>query len=163
MILQGSALRYGSNINTDLVIAGKYTKTLNFQDLADHCLEDLDPQFIHKVRPGDLLVAGRNFGCGSSREQAPLALKYAGVGAVVAESFARIFYRNAINVGLPVVICDTSQIKEGDQLNLDLERGMLTVNGGQTIPCQKLPPIMQAILSKGGLGPFLKEKGDFVY
>lgn len=155
------AHKYGDNINTDLVIAGKYTKTLNFQDLADHCLEDLDAGFVKKVAKGDILVVGSNFGCGSSREQAPLALKYAGVSAVLAQSFARIFYRNAINVGLPVVVCDTSEIADGDELKLNLDEGTVTINNAKVMTCQKLPPIMQAILSKGGLDVFLKEKGDF--
>lgn len=159
---QGKAHKYGDNINTDLVIAGKYTKTLNFQDLADHCLEDLDADFVKKVNKGDLLVVGSNFGCGSSREQAPLALKYAGVSAVLAKSFARIFYRNAINVGLPVVVCDTSAINAGDTVELDLDAGTVTVNGSTVIPCQKLPPIMQSILSEGGLDCFLKKRGDFI-
>lgn len=159
--MTGKAHVYGDNINTDLVIAGKYTKTLNFQDLADHCLEDLDANFIKKVQKGDFLVVGKNFGCGSSREQAPLALKYAGVQAVLAKSFARIFYRNAINVGVPVLVCDTTPIKQGDALAINLDAGTVTVNGDTVISCQKLPPMMQAILSKGGLVPFLKEKGDF--
>ena len=107
------ALVYGDHINTDLVIAGKYTKTLDFQELAAHCMEDLDPLFSQRVRQGDVLVAGSNFGCGSSREQAPLALKYAGISAILAKSFARIFYRNAINVGLPALICDTYSIRYG--------------------------------------------------
>lgn len=159
--MTGKAHVYGDNINTDLVIAGKYTKTLNFQDLADHCLEDLDADFVKRVRKGDFLVAGQNFGCGSSREQAPLALKYAGVQAVLAKSFARIFYRNAINVGVPVLVCDTTPIRPGDSLEINLDAGTVTVNGDIVIGCQKLPPIMQSILSKGGLVPFLKEKGDF--
>lgn len=159
--MHGKAHVYGDNINTDLIIAGKYTKTLNFQDLADHCLEDLDADFVKNVKDGDFLVAGQNFGCGSSREQAPLALKYAGVQAVLAKSFARIFYRNAINVGVPVLICDTDAIKQGDYLKIDLDAGTVTVNGCNIINCLKLPPIMQSILLKGGLVPFLKEKGDF--
>jgi len=162
MIRQGKAHKYGDNINTDLIIAGKYTKTINFQDLADHCLEDLDENFIQKLHSGDLLIAGKNFGCGSSREQAPLALKYAGVGAVLAESFARIFYRNATNIGLPVVVCDTTKISDGDAVTLDLEAGTVTVNGGLVLPCQKLPPIMREILSEGGLALYLKKNGDFV-
>lgn len=155
------ALVYGDSINTDLVIAGKYTKTLNFQDLADHCMEDLDPQFHEKVRSGDVLVAGSNFGCGSSREQAPLALKYSGISAILAKSFARIFYRNAINVGIPALICDTSSICEGDEIRIDMDRGIVTVNGEREIKCQALSPIMQSILHSGGLVEFLKEKGDF--
>lgn len=156
------ALVYGDNINTDLVIAGKYTKTLNLQELADHCMEDLDPDFKTRVEQGDILVAGDNFGCGSSREQAPLALKYAGINAVLAKSFARIFYRNAINVGVPVLVCDTSEIHDNDQLELDMRRGRVVINDEKEITCQALPPIMRSILESGGLVPFLKEKGDFV-
>lgn len=162
MIRQGAAHKYGDNINTDLIIAGKYTKTMNFQDLAEHCLEDLDENFVKRVQAGDLLVAGKNFGCGSSREQAPLALKYAGVDAVLAESFARIFYRNATNVGLPAVVCDTTKIADGDTVTLDLDAGTVTINGEIVLPCQKLPPIMQKILLEGGLAVFLKKTGDFV-
>mgnify|MGYP001099709632 FL=1 len=157
-----SALVYGDNINTDLVIAGKYTKTLNFQELAEHCMEDLDPLFSQRVKPGDVLVAGRNFGCGSSREQAPLALKYSGISAVLAQSFARIFYRNAINVGVPALICDTTSIRDGDEIEVDMAHGIVTINKTRKIKCQALSPIMRSILSAGGLVPFLKEKGDFV-
>lgn len=156
------ALVYGDNINTDLVIAGKYTKTLDYQELADHCMEDLDPLFSQRVNPGDVLVAGRNFGCGSSREQAPLALKYSGISAVLAKSFARIFYRNAINVGVPALVCDTSFIQDGDEIEVDMTRGVVVINRAREIKCQSLSPIMQSILSAGGLVPFLKEKGDFV-
>ncbi|MBU5628115.1 3-isopropylmalate dehydratase small subunit [Oscillibacter sp. MSJ-2] len=156
------ALVYGDSINTDLIIAGKYTKTLDFNDLAAHCMEDLDPDFVRRVEQGDVLVAGGNFGCGSSREQAPIALKYAGVGAVLAKSFARIFYRNAINVGLPVLICDTSCIREGDLIRIDMDGGKVVVNGERELDCQALSPIMQRILQSGGLASYLKEKGDFV-
>ncbi|NLD50401.1 MAG: 3-isopropylmalate dehydratase small subunit [Clostridiaceae bacterium] len=154
---------YGDDINTDLIIAGKYTKTLDFKELADHCMEDLDPDFRLKVNQGDILVAGQNFGCGSSREQAPLALKYAGISAVLASSFARLFYRNAINVGLPVIICDTSSIKDGDKIEIDEDNGLVTINNDKFINCQKFPPIMQSILSYGGLVSFLKENGDFIF
>jgi len=158
----GKAHVYGDRINTDLIIAGKYTKTLNMQDLADHCLEDLDPDFTKNVEQGDFVVAGENFGCGSSREQAPLAIKYSGVSAVLAKSFARIFYRNAINVGIPVVICDTSKIQKGDKIVVDQEQGRILINDKTQITYQRRPKIMQDILDKGGLVSFLKEKGDFV-
>lgn len=161
-MISGYAHVYGDNINTDLIIAGKYTKTLNLQDLADHCLEDLDPDFLHRVKPGDCLIAGENFGCGSSREQAPLALKYSGVSIVLARSFARIFYRNAINIGLPVAVCNTVGIQMGDHLTVDLEKGSITINGGRMVQCQKLPPMMQQVLTSGGLVPFLKEHGDYI-
>lgn len=158
----GKALTYGDSINTDLIIAGKYTKTLDFEEMARHCMEALDPGFREKIQPGDVIVAGKNFGCGSSREQAPIALKYAGVSVVLAESFARIFYRNAINVGLPVLICDTSQIEDGDSLCVQADIGIVTINNRKRIVCQKLSPIMSEILKKGGLVPYLREKGDFI-
>lgn len=163
MILNGNAHVYGDAVNTDVIIAGKYTKTLNMQDLAAHCLEDLDPDFRKKVKTGDFVVAGMNFGCGSSREQAPLALKYAGVGAVLAKSFARIFYRNAVNVGLPVIVCDTEEIQPGDTLSINFQAGKIAVNGIKTIYFEQLPPFMQAILSHNGLVEFLKNNGDFDY
>lgn len=160
--MTGRAHVYGDNINTDLIIAGKYTKTLAFEDLALHCLEDLDPQFVHKVQKEDILVAGENFGCGSSREQAPLALKYSGISAVLAKSFARIFYRNAINLGMPAVLCDTSDITEGDRLSIDLRNGIITVNGGRVVPCHRLSGVMQGILDHGGLVNYINNKGDLV-
>ncbi len=160
--MMGRALVYGDNINTDLIIAGKYTKTLDFRDLALHCMEDLDPEFVNKVRQGDILVVGENFGCGSSREQAPLALKYAGVSAVLGKSFARIFYRNSINLGMPAVLCDTSGILEGDGLSIDLQNGTVTVNEGRIIPCQRLSGIMQGILDLGGLVNYINHKGDLI-
>lgn len=158
--MTGRAHVYGDNINTDLIIAGKYTKTLAFEDLALHCLEDLDPQFMHKVRKGDILVAGENFGCGSSREQAPLALKYAGISAVLAKSFARIFYRNSINLGMPAILCDTSDISEGDRLSIDLHNGTVAVNESKVIPCRRLSGVMQGILDHGGLVNYINYKGD---
>jgi 3-isopropylmalate/(R)-2-methylmalate dehydratase small subunit len=126
MELRGKAHCFGNDVNTDYIISGKYKfKTLDMKELAKHVMEDLDPDFAERVQPGDFVVAGSNFGCGSSREQAPLALLNAGVGAVLAKSFARIFYRNAINTGLPVVVCDTGLIDAGDELVVDLESGML--------------------------------------
>lgn len=156
------ALVYGDNINTDLIIAGKYTKTLDLQELASHCMEDIDPTFKVRVEQGDVLVAGENFGCGSSREQAPLALKYAGISAVLAKSFARIFYRNAINVGVPVLVCDTSSVRDGDRISLDIDSGRIILNGEKEIRYQTFPPIMQSILRSGGLTAFLKQRGDFI-
>lgn len=158
----GNTFVYGDNINTDLIIAGKYTKTLNMKDLADHCLEDLDAEFAKTVKDGDYVVAGNNFGCGSSREQAPLALKYSGIKAVLAKSFARIFYRNAINVGIPVIVCDTSSIKKGDCLEINFDKGEILVNNDYCIKFSKLNPIMQNILNYGGLVPYIKEKGGFI-
>jgi len=121
----GVAHKFGDDINTDYIIAGKYTKTLDYDSLAAHLFEDIDPEFIAKVRPGDFIVAGSNFGCGSSREQAPIAIKHAGIAAVLAKSFARIFFRNAVNIGLPVIVCDTDRIAQGDRLRLSLQTNEL--------------------------------------
>ncbi len=162
MRLQGRAVKYGDNIDTDNIIAGKYTKTLDPQDLADHVMEDLDPQFRAKVRAGDFLVAGRNFGCGSSREQAPIALKQVGIACVVAESFARIFYRNAINIGLPLVECDVSQIASGDTLAYELGgASLLNLSHDVGIRITPLPRIMVDVLAAGGLVPYLRNNGSF--
>lgn len=163
LVLKGRAIKLGDNINTDYIIAGKYTKTLDYEFLAQHLFEDLDPTLVKRIRKGDLLVAGKNFGCGSSREQAAIAIKYAGIGAVLAKSFARIFFRNAINLGLPAIICDTDKIEEGDELILDLEK--LVVNNLTkflTIPVTPLSKVMRDILMEGGLIPYLKKYGDFI-
>ncbi len=161
-IVQGRAHVYGDHINTDLIIAGKYTKTLDQNALAAHLLEDLDPGFRSRLRPGDIIVAGENFGCGSSREQAPLALKAAGVGAVAARRFARIFFRNAINIGLPVVEVDWRDILTGDRLRLDLSAGRLdNLTRGSGFLARPLPPGMVAILEAGGLVAYLKSHRDY--
>lgn len=150
------------NIDTDRIIPGKYTKTLDTSELAAHVLEDLDPGFSRRVQPGDLLVAGRNFGCGSSREQAPLALKAAGVSAVVARSFARIFYRNAINIGLPLVEVPEHAIADGATLTLDLAAGQLRdESAGVTYKATQMPAVMVAILQAGGLAHYLKQHGGY--
>lgn len=158
----GKAHRYGDDINTDVIIAGKYTKTLDLNSLARHVLEDLDPGFAGKAVPGDILVAGENFGCGSSREQAPLALKSAGIAAVVAKSFARIFFRNAINIGLPVFELREGEISDGDQLRIDPLSGQIENQTRQTHhQATALPPIMLSILAVGGLAAYLRKNGDY--
>lgn len=158
----GKAHVYGDNIDTDRIIPGKYTKTLDTSQLAAHVLEDLDPEFAKRVQTGDIVVAGENFGCGSSREQAPIALKAAGVSAVVARSFARIFYRNAINIGLPVVEVGEHQTQAGDVITVDLEAGQL-VNAarGETAAITQMPDVMRAILEAGGLVEYLRRNGDY--
>ncbi|KUK35906.1 MAG: 3-isopropylmalate/(R)-2-methylmalate dehydratase small subunit [Clostridia bacterium] len=163
MELRGRAHCFGNDVNTDYIISGKYKfKTLDMKELAQHVMEDLDPDFARKVQPGDFVVAGRNFGCGSSREQAPLALLNAGVGAVLAQSFARIFYRNAINTGLPVVVCDTSSIRSGDELVVNLETGVLkNLTQGTETPIKPLPPFMLKILADGGLVEHFRKYGTF--
>ena len=158
----GTAHVYGDHIDTDRIIPGKYTKTLDLSHLADHVLEDLDPTFRERVQPGDILVAGKNFGCGSSREQAPLALKAAGVVAVVASSFARIFYRNAINIGLPAVEIGSHQIRSGHQVEVDLTAGVVRDRTtGKVYPATRMPPVMLAILQAGGLVSYLGRHGDY--
>jgi 3-isopropylmalate dehydratase small subunit len=160
--LIGFAHVYGDNIDTDRIIPGKYTKTLDLSHLAAHVLEDLDPTFRERVRPGDILVAGRNFGCGSSREQAPLALKAAGITAVVAHSFARIFFRNGINLGLPLLEIGPHNIEGGSQLTVDLINGRVTDHPtDQTYQATKLPAVMLEILEAGGLVNYLKEHGGY--
>lgn len=163
MKFDGKAHNFGNDVNTDYIISGKYKfKTLDMKELAHHVMEDLDPDFYSKVTPGDFIVAGTNFGCGSSREQAPLAIKHANISAVLAKSFARIFYRNAINTGLPVVECDTDLIQAGDELVVDLEAGLITnKTSGVTIPIKPLPGIMLKILNDGGLAPHFRKYGGF--
>ena len=162
MIITGKSIKYGDNIDTDIIIPGKYTKTLNMQELACHAMEDLDPNFKNRISKGDFVVAGRNFGCGSSREQAPLSLKYAGVGCIVAKSFARIFYRNAINIGLPLIECDTDAINDGDLLQYQLGSKILeNLSNHKGIEIKGLPPIMIRILTEGGLVEYLKKHGAY--
>lgn len=158
----GKAHVYGDHIDTDAIIPGKYTKTLDLQTFADHVLEDLDPDFRNRVLNGDIIVAGKNFGCGSSREQAPLALKSAGVSAVIAEYFARIFYRNAINIGLPVIeICDFD-ISTGDELSIDLSKGIVrNLTDNRIYKAIRLPSVMIEILESGGLSAYLKAHGGY--
>ncbi|MCX7765291.1 MAG: 3-isopropylmalate dehydratase small subunit [Candidatus Sumerlaeia bacterium] len=157
MRLRGRAIKYGDNIDTDAIIPARYLVTTDEKELAGHCMEDLDTDFQRKKRPGDIIVAGKNFGCGSSREHAPIAIKGSGIAGVVASSFARIFYRNAINIGLPIIECPTAveQIQDGDELEIDLERGTLkNLTRGQEFSFPPLPRIAQEIFSAGGLMPF---------
>lgn len=160
--LQGRAHVYGDNIDTDRIIPGKYTKTLDLQSLADHVLEDLDPTFRQKMRSGDVLVAGDNFGCGSSREQAPVALQVAGVSLVIARYYARIFFRNAINIGLPVMEIPDHDIATGDELEADLKNGWVKNRStGKTYQATPLPEVMFRILQEGGLVNYLKKYGSY--
>jgi 3-isopropylmalate dehydratase small subunit len=162
MSLKGFAHVYGNNIDTDRIIPGKYTKTLNLQDLADHVLEDLDPEFRTRMKKGDLVVGGDNFGCGSSREQAPLALKEAGVSAVIARSFARIFFRNAINIGLPVIEVKDHTINQDDEIEVNLESGQVK-NLSKNIDYlgTQMPDVMVKILNEGGLVNYLKKNKKY--
>ncbi len=157
MILQGKALKYGSNVDTDVIIPARYLNTSDPMELASHCMEDIDKDFHKRLEKGDLIVADSNFGCGSSREHAPLAIKTAGVSCVVAKSFARIFYRNAINIGLPIVVSDLD-IKDGDLVAVDLEKGVLenrTQGTKDSFP--PFSPFLQGIIARGGLMAALKE------
>ncbi|RLF31046.1 MAG: 3-isopropylmalate dehydratase [Thermoplasmata archaeon] len=159
-MIKGKALKYGDDVNTDVIFPGRYLALTEPEEIAAHAMEDLDPDFLKKLERGDIIVAGKNFGCGSSREQAAIALKYAGVGAIVAKSFARIFYRNAINQGIPVVECPegAEAIEDGDEIEIDLDRGVLVDKStGETFNFKPLPEFIQNILSKGGLLPFLKQ------
>jgi len=157
-LIEGRIWKYGDHVNTDLIIPGRYLDNYDVPTLAEHAMEDIDPLFVSKVRRGDILVAGRNFGCGSSREQAPLVLKEKGVGAIVAVSFARIFYRNAINIGLPVVVADLTSLDEGDVLSIDLSRGLLRSASGWESSFRPLPPQLLELLEKGGLVSSLRER-----
>jgi 3-isopropylmalate/(R)-2-methylmalate dehydratase small subunit len=160
--LHGRVHVFGNDINTDYIIAGKYKfKTNDMRELARHAFEDIDPEFIARVQPGDIVVAGNNFGCGSSREQAPLVLLHAGISAVVAASFARIFFRNAINTGLPVLQCPVEGLQNGDQLSVDLATGEIMAGDGRKWQANPLPPVMLQILQNGGLVPHIKKHGGF--
>jgi methanogen homoaconitase small subunit len=146
----GRVWKFGDDIDTDVIIPGKYLRTKDMQVFAAHAMEGIDPEFAKKVKPGDIIVAGTNFGCGSSREQAPLALKYSGVACVIAKSFARIFFRNAINVGLPLMEADV-ECQEGDEVAVDLLKGEVAVSGKGTFEGNKLPDFLLEILTDGGL------------
>ena len=160
-IISAKAVKFGDYVNTDVILPGKYLTLIDPKELGQNAMEGLDPNFIKKAKDGIILVAGKNFGCGSSREQAPLALKYAGVKYVIAESFARIFYRNAINIGLPVVECKniSGKVVEGDMLNVNLKTGMVkNESRGINLSGTKLPSFILEILSDGGLIGNLRKK-----
>jgi 3-isopropylmalate dehydratase small subunit len=161
-MIQAKSWVYGDNIDTDRIIPGKYTKTLDMSSLAEHVMEDLDPDFHQKFGKGDIVVAGDNFGCGSSREQAPVALKAAGVSCVIAKFYARIFFRNAINIGLPVLEIPDHDIETGDVLEINLEEGkVFNKTKNKIYNSTKLPKVMMDIVSKGGLVEYLKKYGDY--
>ena len=151
MKIQGKVIRYQDNVDTDVIIPARYLNTADAKELAAHCMEDLDATFIKRVQKGDIIVAGNNFGCGSSREHAPLAIKESGIACVVAKSFARIFYRNAINIGLPIIECDT-QIDEADTIEIDFDNGTLkNLTKNTDAAFAPFPPFLQNIISSGGL------------
>ena len=163
LALKGKAIKLGDNISTDDIIPGRFAHLRsNLPELAKHVLEDAAPGFASKVRSGDFLVAGKNFGLGSSREHAPVVIKMSGVGAILAKSAARIFFRNAINQGLPVLLCDADKIGDSDELEIDLTAGIIAnLTSGITFSCNKMPPIMSAILKEGGLIPYIQKHKDF--
>ncbi len=165
MILKGVVHKFVPNddINTDYIISGRYKfKIDDMSELAKHVMEDIDPEFASKVHKGDVIVAGRNFGCGSSREQAPRALKAAGVSAVIAKSYARIFYRSSFNVGLPLLECETDWLKGGDTVTIDLSTGEITdVSSGEKAEATAIPRTMQILLADGGLISHIKKHGGF--
>lgn len=163
MELKGKAWKFGDDISTDHIAPGRlFHLRTNLPELAKHVLEDADPEFASKVQPGDFVVAGKNFGLGSSREHAPRIIKLAGVGAVLAQSFARIFYRNAINIGLPVLECDTTRIDAGDELEVDIANGEVkNVTKGTTVKATALPDVMIKILNDGGIVEHFKKHGGF--
>lgn len=159
--IKGRIWKFGDDIDTDIIIPGRYLVLTDENELAKHAMEGLDPEFYSKVQEGDIILAGKNFGCGSSREHAPIALKAAGISAVVAESFARIFYRNAINVGLPLLESEkiSSNFNQGDEIELNMDEGILKdEKTGEEYEVKKLPEFMLEILNNGGLIPYLKEK-----
>ena len=163
-MLKGRVFKFGDNISTDHIIPGRLLHLRgNLPELARHVLEDADPTFARRVQGGDFIAAGKNFGLGSSREHAPLVIKMSGVSAILAKSVARIFFRNAINVGLPVLICDTESISDGDILEVDLESGKIkNLTGGDELSFNPIPEIMLRILNEGGLIPYIKKHKDFI-
>ena len=163
MQAKGIAHKYGDNIDTDVIIPARYLNTTNHKELASHCMEDIDKEFASKIKPGDIMVAGYNFGCGSSREHAPIAIKESGIALVIAKSFARIFYRNAINIGLAIVECPEAaeRIENGHEVEADLDAGVLRdLTTGESFQAEPFPPFIQKIIENGGLVASIR-KGDF--
>jgi 3-isopropylmalate/(R)-2-methylmalate dehydratase small subunit len=162
-VLKGRAFKFGDSISTDLIIPGRYAHLRsNLPELAKHVLEDADPTFVDNVKAGDFVVAGKDFGLGSSREHAPLVIKMAGVSAILAKSVARIFFRNAINLGLPVLLCDTDKIESHDELEINLATGIITDRTKRIeLMFNKIPQVMLDILDEGGLIPYIHKYGDF--
>lgn len=160
MNTKGIVFKYPDNVDTDVIIPARYLNTADAKELAKHCMEDIDADFVTRVHPGDIMVAGWNFGCGSSREHAPLVIKTCGTGCVIAKSFARIFYRNAINIGLPILECEAAaeEICAGDQVSVDFDTGIITDHTtGKTYRAEPFPEFIQNIIKKGGLLASLKE------
>ena len=159
-MVQGKAHKYPDNVDTDVIIPARYLNTADHKELAAHCMEDIDKTFVTRVKAGDIMVGGENFGCGSSREHAPVAIKASGISCVIAKSFARIFYRNAINIGLPILECPAASeaIAEGDTVSIDFDTGVITdETTGQTFQAAPFPPFIQKIIKAGGLMKSIQE------
>ena len=162
MKAHGFVHKYGDHIDTDVIIPARYLNTQNEQELASHCMEDIDTEFVKKVKPGDIMVGGWNFGCGSSREHAPVAIRASGISCVIAKTFARIFYRNAINIGLAILECEAASdgIRDGDEVEIDFDTGIITNKTlGQTYQAEPFPDFIQNMIQKGGLMASLKARG----
>jgi len=164
LVLKGKAIKLGDNISTDDIIPGRFAHLRsNLPELAKHVLEDIAPAFASRVKPDDFLVAGKNFGLGSSREHAPVVIKMSGISAILAKSAARIFFRNAINQGMPVLLCDTDKIRDNDDLEIDLATGVVAnLTSGSKMECSKMSPLASGILEEGGLIPYIKKYKDFI-
>lgn len=163
MKANGTVHKYGDNVDTDVIIPARYLNSSDPKELARHCMEDIDKEFVNKVKTGDIMVANKNFGCGSSREHAPISIKAAGVSCVIAETFARIFYRNAINIGLPIIECPQAakEINAGDEVEIDFDTGVITdVTTGKTYQGQAFPPFMQKIIAAEGLMNYINAKAE---
>lgn len=161
MTTEGRVFKYGDNVDTDVIIPARYLNVSSGEELAKYCMIDIDENFAREVQPGDIIVAGKNFGCGSSREHAPLAIKCAGVGCVIAPSFARIFYRNSINIGMPIMECPEAaeDIKAGDRVSVDFSTGVITnITTGKTYQAEPFPEFMQKIIDKGGLVKYVSSQ-----
>ncbi len=161
MKAQGKAIKYGDNVDTDVIIPARYLNSSDPKELAQHCMEDIDKEFVNKVQPGDIMIGGKNFGCGSSREHAPISIKASGISCVIAETFARIFYRNSINIGLPIMECPEAAkaISEGDDVEIDFDSGIITdKTTGETFTGQAFPEFMQKIIDSEGLINYINNK-----
>ena len=162
MKVSGKTYKYGDNVDTDVIITARYLNTPDAKELAKHCMEDIDTSFASTVKPGEIMIAGKNFGCGSSREHAPLAIKTCGVACVIAATFARIFYRNALNIGLPILECPEAAkaIKAGDTVSVDFDTGVITdETTGKSFQGEPFPPFMQELIAAGGLAAFRRSRG----
>lgn len=160
-MLKGQVHKYGHNVDTDVIIPARYLTTTNWEELASYCMADMDREFVDRVRDGDIMVAGKNFGCGSSREHAPIAIKASGISCVIAENFARIFYRNSINIGLPILESEEAarDIEDGDEVSVDLEKGIIENHTkGKTYTAMAFPPFMQEIMKSNGLVGYIRDK-----